>query len=237
MSAGEAVALVALFALAAVAFWLLIDVRLWLLLRAWLSRARALRAARRRGVYEARDMRFELIWRYAQRAREVADRRVRAARERRQTKEERSRCLDELPELVDVVSLGLSAGVSFDAALDLYCKHYDSMLADALGDAMRSWRLGMTSRREALLALARRLDVPAFTTFVTTVGESLEFGAPLSRTLAEQAESARRARRSVLEGQVEKAPVKMLIPTGALVLPALLLAILGPLLSPLAVVA
>ena len=42
---------------------------------------------------------------------------------------------------------------------------------------------------------------------------------------------------TVVEERIEKAPVKMLVPTGGLVLPAMLLAILGPILASLATVA
>ena len=148
--------------------------------------------------------------------------------------EERARCLDELSELIDVVALGLAAGVSFDASLQIYCSRYKTALADLMGDAMRSWRLGLSTRREALGSLARELDVPAFTMFADTVCESLEFGAPLASALVSQAEAVRAARRSAVQENIEKAPVKMLVPTGTLVLPAMLLAILGPLLASLA---
>ena len=146
---------------------------------------------------------------------------------------DRSRCLDELPELIDVVALGMSAGISFDAALDIYCDKYDTMLADELSDAMRSWELSLTTRSEALRVLASRLDVPAFTTFVDTATESLAFGAPLTKALGEQAQAVRRARRADVQERIEKAPIKMLVPTGTLILPAMLLAVLGPLLASL----
>ena len=98
---------------------------------------------------------------------------------------DKGRCLDELPELIDVVALGMSAGISFDAALGIYCEKYDTMLARELADAKRSWDLGLTTRSEALHALAERLEVPAFSTFVDTATESLAFGAPLTRALGE----------------------------------------------------
>ena len=144
-----------------------------------------------------------------------------------------SRCLDELPELIDVVALGMSAGISFDAALGIYCDKYGTMLAGELSDAMRSWELGLTTRSEALHVLAGRLDVPAFTTFVDTATESLAFGAPLTKALGEQAQAVRRARRADVQERIEKAPIKMLVPTGTLILPAMLLAVLGPLLASL----
>ena len=145
----------------------------------------------------------------------------------------KSRCLDELPELIDVVALGMSAGISFDAALGIYCDKYDTMLASELSDAMRAWELGLTTRSEALRVLASRLDVPAFTTFVDTATESLAFGAPLTKALGEQAQAVRRARRADVQERIEKAPIKMLVPTGTLILPAMLLAVLGPLLASL----
>lgn len=159
--------------------------------------------------------------------------RLRVAREAARQERQKDRRLDELAELVDVVSLGLSAGISFDAALAIYCSRYDTALAGELGEAMQSWRLGLASRSDALGALARRMDVGAFTTFAETVTEALDFGAPLARTLAEQAQAIRDERRSAVQERIEKTPVKMLLPTGALILPAMLLAILGPLLASL----
>lgn len=145
----------------------------------------------------------------------------------------RERCVDELPELIDVVALGLSAGISFDASLALYCERYQTMLAARLDEAMKAWQFGMATRREALEGVARDLQVAPFSTFVETLTESLEFGAPLVKSLTEQSDAVRRSRRFAVEEQIEKAPVKMLIPTGTLVLPAMLLAILGPILSSL----
>ena len=41
------------------------------------------------------------------------------------------------------------------------------------------------------------------------------------------------ARRAEVQERIEKAPIKMLVPTGTLILPAMLLAVLGPLLASL----
>lgn len=149
----------------------------------------------------------------------------------------RTQCLEELPELIDVVCLGMSAGVSFDAALGIYCEKYDTMLAARLADAMRSWSLGLATRSEALHDLASSLAVPAFATFVDSATESLAFGAPLARALAQQSQAVRRQRRADVQERIEKAPVKMLVPTGTLVLPAMLLAVMGPLLASLSDIA
>ena len=156
---------------------------------------------------------------------------VRQARERERLARRRSACLREMPTLIDVLTLGLSAGLSFDASLSLYCDRYQTELSQAFSEAMLSWRMGVTSREEALEAMACELGVDALVRFATVVGESLDFGSPLASALEVQAKAIRDEQRAQVEEEIEKAPVKMLVPLGVLVVPAMLLAILGPLLA------
>lgn len=144
----------------------------------------------------------------------------------------RSDCLRQMPVMLDVVTLGLSAGLSFDSSLELYCQRYDNELARALGGAMLAWRLGTTSRDEALESVARRLGVGSLDRFASIVSQALTFGSPLAATLEQQAQAIRDEQRAQMEEEIERVPVKMLIPLGTLIVPAMLLAILGPLLGP-----
>lgn len=139
--------------------------------------------------------------------------------------------LGEVSEMIDVVRLGLSAGLSFDAALEVFCANRRSALACRLERACMAWRVGVGTREDELLAAARDLDVRALETFAITVGQALALGAPLAETLAAQSREIRAAHRAAVEREIERAPVKLLIPTGTLILPALLLSILGPLLG------
>ena len=136
-----------------------------------------------------------------------------------------------LSEMIDVVRLGLSAGLSFDAALEIFCANRRSVLALRLERACMAWQVGVGTREDELLAAARDLDVRALETFAITVGQALALGAPLAETLAAQSREIRAAHRAAVEREIERAPVKLLIPTGTLILPALLLSILGPLLG------
>lgn len=140
-------------------------------------------------------------------------------------------CLGELPTLLDVVTLGLSAGLSFDASLELYCARYQNELARAFSEAMLSWRIGVLSREDALWGLADELGVGALRRFASVVGESLAFGTPLAEALERQAQAMRDEQRSQVEEEIERVPVKMLVPLGTLIVPAMFLAILGPLLG------
>ena len=64
-----------------------------------------------------------------------------------------------------------------------------------------------------------------------SVSQALAFGSPLAAVLEQQAQAIRDEQRSEMEERIEKVPVKMLIPMGTLIVPAMLIAILGPLLG------
>lgn len=96
---------------------------------------------------------------------------------------------------------------------------------------MLSWQMGTEGRSEALSSLSVRLGSPSFEGFCSAATEALSFGALLAQALERQAASIRQEQRSRVQERIEKVPVKMLVPLGTLVVPAMLLAILGPLLS------
>jgi tight adherence protein C len=143
----------------------------------------------------------------------------------------KSDTLRQFPEMLDVLTLGLSAGLSFDASLELYCRRSETELARLFSAAQQSWRMGMLSRDEALRRLAGEVDMQALRRFSQAVSQALYFGSPLAVVLERQAQAMRDEQRSEIEERIEKVPVRMLIPLGTLIVPAMLLAILGPLLS------
>lgn len=156
---------------------------------------------------------------------------VREARERARRAELVDVCERQMPELLDILSLGLSAGLSFDASLELYCGERDGELAREMRGALLTWQMGLAGRAQALEALAARVGSPSLRRFTDTVCEALAFGSPLASALEHQASTLREEQRAVTQQRVEEVPVRMLIPLGTLVVPAMLLAILGPLLS------
>lgn len=152
---------------------------------------------------------------------------------RRQKRDERasSECTRAMPELLDVLALGLMAGLSFDTALGLYCARSDSALSGELSETMLKWQMGLTSRSRALEEMAARIGAAPLIRFCHSVSEALSFGAPLAATLEYQSDTMRAEQRSLTEQRIEEVPVRMLLPLGTLVVPAMLLAILGPLLA------
>lgn len=156
---------------------------------------------------------------------------VRRAVERERTSRLAAVCEREMPELLDILALGLSAGLSFDASLELYCERRQGPLSREIWSAMSLWRVGVKGRSEALEELAGRVGSPSLERFCAAVREALSFGSPLAQTLERQADAIRAEQRSHTEERIEQVPVRMLVPLGTLVVPAMLLAILGPLLS------
>lgn len=139
--------------------------------------------------------------------------------------------LGDVSEMIDVVRLGLTAGLSFDAAVALYSDECDTALAGHLSRARLCWQMGVCSREEALAGVAAATGVRALESFAIAVTQALSLGAPLAETLEGQAKEIRSAHRAEVEREIERVPVKLLIPTGTLILPALLLSIVGPLLA------
>lgn len=136
----------------------------------------------------------------------------------------------DLSEMLEVVALGLRSGLSFDRGFALYGAHFDSALARACNAAQRTWSLGLTNREDALREMAASYDSSMLSRVVESIVRSLRFGSSLAEGLESAAAEARAEHRADVEERVAKAPVKMMVPTGTLILPAMLLLVLGPVL-------
>lgn len=146
---------------------------------------------------------------------------------------ERKRALElerSLPEMLEVVALGLRSGLSFDRSFQLYSMHFPSSFARSCASAQKSWSLGLRTRDAALRELAQSYRSDQLERTAERIVRSLRFGSALAPDLEAAAAEARARRRSQVEERVAKAPVKMMVPTGALILPAMLILILGPIL-------
>lgn len=148
-------------------------------------------------------------------------------------KERDARCAAlgrELPELLEVMGLGLRSGLSFDRCFALYHQHFNTAFAQSCAMAQQQWSLGLKSREQGLRDLALAYNSAALTRVVETMIRSLRFGSQLAESLEQAAQQARADYKAQKEEQVAKAPVKMMLPTGTLILPAMLLLVLGPVL-------
>jgi tight adherence protein C len=141
-----------------------------------------------------------------------------------------SSCEAELPRMLEILALGMQSGLSFDAAMALYVRRFNTPLAGFCLEQFDVWERGLISREVGLHNLAAKLELPLFGRFVSTAIRALNYGAPMAPMLKDYAIEARKIYRDKQRELVAKAPVKMLIPTGALILPAMLMLVIGPIL-------
>lgn len=133
-----------------------------------------------------------------------------------------------LPFMLDILSLCVGTGMSFDAAFAMFAERFDSGLARDCRRVHLRYMQGLETREQGLEGLAEELGITAFDQFVETVTQALRFGAPLASAMESLAEDVRKEYRTHVSERIAKAPVRMLIPTGTLILPAMLLLVLGP---------
>jgi tight adherence protein C len=139
-----------------------------------------------------------------------------------------------LPAAVDLMCLGLSAGLDFPAAVRQIVEktaQKNDALIDELSLVLSELQLGKT-RREALEIFAERNPIDAVKEFVGFVVQSEEEGNPLAQILSIQATVARQRRGVRAEEMAGKATLKIIAPIG-LVLMSVLILIAAPLIMSL----
>lgn len=135
-----------------------------------------------------------------------------------------------LPDILDLVTVCVEAGVSIDAALmrTTETSQFDqNPLAEEIKIATMETRAGKP-RIEALKDMAERTMVDDVKAFVTMLAQTERFGTSLSQALRAYADELRTRRRQIAEEAAAKTTVKMVFPLVLFVFPALMVVILGP---------
>ena len=132
-----------------------------------------------------------------------------------------------LPDALDLITIGVSAGLAFDGALGEIIEKWDNDLSHEFATLLGELRMGM-GRRQALLNLADRTQVDEIQIMVSQLIQADELGMSLTDTLLTLASQMRLRRRQHAEELAHKAAIKMLIPLVFLIFPALFIVILGP---------
>lgn len=134
----------------------------------------------------------------------------------------------ELPAMIDLVSLGLEAGLSLERSLDLYAKRRPGALAEELQESERIARIAVIRREKALGQVAAQSGSEPFVQFASVVSQSIRLGTPLVAILDTEATKARASHRSLVEARIARAPIRMIVPLGVFILPAMILIVVGP---------
>ena len=153
-------------------------------------------------------------------------RRGRTRRDRRS----RSKALHaDVPQLLDLLAAGSTAGLSAEASFRQAVSCLQGPLGEDLGEVMGSVDLGVPWR-EALAAHVERTGDADLARTVAVLARTEALGVPLRDATRELAAAVRDARRATTLERARTAPVKMLFPLVFLILPAFLLLTVVPVL-------
>ena len=136
----------------------------------------------------------------------------------------------DLPDLLDLMTVCVEAGLSMDAAI---IKVYEdeqfqrSPLSRELRIAIQETRAGKP-KLEALRDMGERTMVEDLKAFAAMLIQTEKLGTSLAQALRVYSDSLRTIRRQIAEEAAAKTTIKLLFPLIIFIFPALLLVILGP---------
>ena len=146
---------------------------------------------------------------------------------RRRIKKRKHDVLRALPDALDMLTIGVEAGLAFESALLRVGQKWDNPLTREFRRAVAEMRVG-TPRDVALNRVAERTRVSELGTFIAVLVQSSQLGVSIAQVLHSQAEQMRVRRRQRAEELARQAGLKMVFALVAFVFPSLLVVILGP---------
>lgn len=133
----------------------------------------------------------------------------------------------DLPDLIDLLTATMEAGMGFAASLDLVAGRFRGALGDELRLTQQQQKLGV-SNDQALKDMVERCDTGSMRSFVRTLRTAESMGVSIGPSMRELAHDVRRRRRQAADERMRKAPVKLLFPLILLIFPALLIEVMFP---------
>ena len=146
---------------------------------------------------------------------------------RKRIDKRKSEVLRALPTALDLITVCMEAGLSFDSGLAKVVEKTRGTLAEEFARVLQDMQVGQ-GRRDALKDMAERLDTRDVSSFVSAIVQADQMGMALAPVMRAQAEDVRLRRRQYAEEQAMKAPIKMLFPLIFCILPSMILVVLGP---------
>lgn len=133
----------------------------------------------------------------------------------------------QLPDMLDMLTISVEAGLGFDQAVMKYVQNAHGPLSREFAVMLREVSAGK-SRRDALKALGDRCDVPEVRAFIMAIVQADVFGVSISDVLRVQSRELRLKRRQRAEELAQKAPARMVFPLVLFIMPATLIVVMGP---------
>jgi len=134
---------------------------------------------------------------------------------------------DTLPDVLDLLTVSVEAGLGFDAALLKVCEKQRGVLGQEFLRVLHEIKMGRP-RREALRDMGKRFEVDELRSFISSLVQADQLGISIGGVLRNQAGQMRQKRRQRSEEKAQKAPIKMMIPLVFFIFPSIFIVTLGP---------
>lgn len=132
-----------------------------------------------------------------------------------------------LPEVLDLLTVSVEAGLSFSGALAKVTEKMKGPLVDELARMLQEMQVGV-SRSAALKELAKRCDLQDVSLFTAALIQADQLGVSIADILRIQSDNIRDRHKQRIREAAMKAPVKILFPLVFFIFPALFVVLLGP---------
>jgi tight adherence protein C len=133
----------------------------------------------------------------------------------------------DLPELIDLLTATIEAGLGFAGSLQLVADRFHGPLGQELRLTLHEQSMGL-STEQALENLLERCETPSVRAFSRAVSQGETLGVSIGTMMRNLAADTRKRRRQAATEKVQKAPVKMLFPLVFCIFPALFTVLLFP---------
>lgn len=146
---------------------------------------------------------------------------------RTKTRSRQDQILKELPDVLDLLTVSVEAGLGFDSALSRVVQKVKGPISLEFSTALQEIRMGK-QRKDALKDLGNRTGVEELNTFIGAIIQADQLGVSIGNVLRVQSTQQRNTRRQKIEEKAMKAPIKMLLPMVFFIFPTIFIVILAP---------
>jgi len=137
--------------------------------------------------------------------------------------------LKDLPYTLDLITVSVGAGLSFDGSMSRVIANVKGDLCDEFAKSLKEIRMGI-QRKEALRSMGDRCEVNELSMFITAIIQADELGVSIGKVLRIEADNLREKRKQTIREKAMKAPIKMLFPLVFFIFPSIFIILLGPVL-------
>ncbi len=135
-----------------------------------------------------------------------------------------------VPDALDLLVVCSEAGMGLESALEHVSQeiqHSNPAISVALAKLLDELRV-LPDRRDAFRNFAERTGVDGARRVATMLGQSMQYGTPLSQALRTVAIDLRRERMIALEAKAVRLPVLLVLPLILFIMPSLFIVLAGP---------